>query len=276
MSDATKVRELIGGDSIHKKWRSRFRSEDVEPMLQLYFRYLVQRLQLHPGMRILDAGCGTAFHAIRLAQMGLRVDGIDYSQFAIDQALDAVEASGVRDRVSLRQGDITSLDIADDSYDAVLCLGVLMHVPDIDAAIRELSRVLKPGGVLLLSESNRNAPEHILQRIWWRFFSKQNIRVEVHDGYTNAWHEQNNSVLLSRSISVKWVIGRLKAEGLVFSWRKSGVLTNLYAGTSGRLRQALIRLNVAWFRFGGPAALAIGNYFAFRKPGAAITNEAPS
>jgi N-acetyl sugar amidotransferase len=261
------VQQTLGGEDIHKQWVNEYRTDDVEPLLQVYFQYLVKRLGLHRDMRILDAGCGTAFQSIRLAKMGFSIDGIDYSDFAVAEARRSVEASGVGHLVSVRQGDITSLDIPDDSYDAILCLAVLMHVPDIDAAVKELARVLKLGGILLIAEENRDAPEYWLHRLYWRFGKKQNVRVEHHEGYTNAWMYFGAKRLFTRAVSADWVIRRFEQEGLEFQWKKSAIFTGLYARLKGVRRRALLKLNYGWFRFGGPARMAVGNYLAFKKEG---------
>jgi SAM-dependent methyltransferase len=266
MVSAKEVQETLAGAAIHKKWANDYRTDDVEPLLRIYFRYLVDRLGLRPDMRILDAGCGTAFQAIRLAKMGFQVDAVDYSAFAVEEANRAIAESGLTDRVKVWQGDVTGLDMPDNSYDAVFCLAVLMHVPDIDAAIKELARIVKPGGVLLISEENRDAPEYWLHRFYWRFGRKQNVRVEQGVGFTNAWIDLGTAWLLTRAVSKKWIIERFERAGMEFWWLKSGMLTGLYSRVRGFKRRVILKLNQGWFRFGGPSALSAGHYIAFRKP----------
>lgn len=94
---------------------------------------------------ILDAGCGTGAILHRLGSDGKKV-GIDLSPDAIAFC----EKRGLR---QAQLGDITALPFAADSFDAIICSSVLYHrwVPDVDQALKELRRVLKPGGVLILN-----------------------------------------------------------------------------------------------------------------------------
>jgi ubiquinone biosynthesis O-methyltransferase len=102
------------------------------------------------GLLVLDAGCGTGRHAIRLAEAGAHVVGYDPTpkmlsvakQKAADQHLD----------VTLHCGDLEAVSNADSDFDLVLCCLVLSHVEDLARAIRILSDRLKPGGRLILSD----------------------------------------------------------------------------------------------------------------------------
>ena len=91
------------------------------------------------GKRILDVGTGTGRAAIALAKRGALVTGVDASaemlQVAARRAADAGAA------VTFVRGDAHGLDFPDRSFDAVVCLRVLMHTPDWRASLRELCRV---------------------------------------------------------------------------------------------------------------------------------------
>lgn len=256
---------MKGGTKIHKTWQSVYRNGESEAVRRRHLSRIVDKLCLTPDISILDAGCGTAFNAVLLAKLGLNVDGVDFSSFAIEQGCRHAEANGVAGRVRLRHGDLTALDIPSNSYDAVLCLGVLMHIPDLESAIDELVRVVKPGGMLLIGESNRGSPEYLLSRIYWRMRNGR-ITVEPHSGYTNVWFADGDKRLLSRKFSMRWLADRLKSSGMAPLWRSSGDLTETYTRTSRRwLQNAIHRANAAWFHLRGPAAFAVGNYLAFRK-----------
>ena len=96
------------------------------------------------GRRILDVGTGTGRAAIALARRGAIVTGVDASaemlavaaRRAADAGLDPAAA-----RVTFVRGDAHRLDFPDRSFDAVVCLRVLMHTPDWRASLRELCRV---------------------------------------------------------------------------------------------------------------------------------------
>lgn len=97
--------------------------------------------------RILVVGCGTGIEAAVLAQrLQTHVTGID-----IDPQFDK-EASEVAD---LQLGDATCMDFDDASFDFVYSYHVLEHIPDYQAALREIRRVLKPGGGYMIGTPNR-------------------------------------------------------------------------------------------------------------------------
>jgi len=116
----------------------------------------------------LDLACGTGDFVLALATAlpELRVAGIDASPRMIDLAHarmnDATVAWPVRDRVSARVGDMMCIDVADGSVDLITAGYGVRNVPDAPTAVREMARVLKPGGTLVTLDFYR--PE----LAWWR------------------------------------------------------------------------------------------------------------
>jgi ubiquinone/menaquinone biosynthesis C-methylase UbiE len=110
--------------------------------------------QLAPGMSLLDVGCGpgtiTADLAARVAP-GPAV-GIDADQGVLVQAADAAARAGVD--VEFRVGDVYRLDVADASFDVVHAHQVLQHLSDPVAALREMGRVCRPGGVVAARDAD--------------------------------------------------------------------------------------------------------------------------
>lgn len=104
------------------------------------------------GRRVLDAGCGTGYGAVRLAEAGASdVVGVDIAAAVVETARSA-ETAGL----AFEQGDIARLPYPDASFDLVTCFEVIEHVPDPSAMLGELSRVLGPAGVLAISSPNAN------------------------------------------------------------------------------------------------------------------------
>lgn len=165
----------------------------------------------------------------------------------------------------LRQGDLTALDVPDRTYDAVLCLGVLMHVPDFDAAIAELARILKPGGALLLYEGNVDSPENLAQRAFWKRFRTRDIRVEDQDGAACSWLRFAGGRFLVRNVSLPWLVRKLGPAGLDLEWCMTGDLTETYARRWMPFPGLVLALNRLWFKARDPARLASGFYACFRK-----------
>ena len=125
-----------------------------------------------PGGTVLDVGCGPAVMAAEILERGCRFHGVDPSGKMIDIGRSRF---GGDDRVTLRQGDAGRLDFPDHSFDSVLCMGVIDSVPDGPGAIREMVRVLKPGGTLILTFTNLLNPY-----AWWKNY--------VFYPAVEAWH----------------------------------------------------------------------------------------
>jgi SAM-dependent methyltransferase len=126
------------------------------------------RLGLAPRNRLLDLGCGAGRHAFEALRRGARVVAFDYDEAelkdvaamaaAMDQAGD-IPASGGRATTS---GDATRLPFPDGSFDRIIAAEVLEHIPDDEAAIHELARVLRPGGTMAVT-----VPAWLAERICW-------------------------------------------------------------------------------------------------------------
>jgi SAM-dependent methyltransferase len=112
---------------------------------QLTFQTLDAELPDWRNKRILDAGCGTGAILQRLGNQEKNV--------GIDLASEAITFCRKRGLNNAQLGDICQLPFADASFDAVICSSVLYHewVGDVAAAVREMRRVLRPGGLLLIN-----------------------------------------------------------------------------------------------------------------------------
>lgn len=102
------------------------------------------------GKDVLDAACGTGRWALRMAEMGARVWGVDATaeMLAIAQAKQA----GNCHKADFMLGSVTKLPFVDGSFDLVTCALALSHVADLQSAISEFARVLRPGGQVLISD----------------------------------------------------------------------------------------------------------------------------
>jgi len=105
---------------------------------------------LAPG-DALDAACGTGRHARRLVELGHRVVGVDGSPEMLAKAKSDVPGA------DFREGDLTSLPVDAASFDVAVCALALEHVADLDTAMSELARVVRPGGRIVLSDLHPTA-----------------------------------------------------------------------------------------------------------------------
>jgi ubiquinone/menaquinone biosynthesis C-methylase UbiE len=115
--------------------------------------------------RILDAGCGNGRYTrvlLRRADADARITGFDLSQRMLKRARRRVRS----ERVSFVAADLTRLPFADAIFDAVVCGWVLEHLPDPRPGLRELARVLRPGGRLLLMATEDTLTGAFCSRMW--------------------------------------------------------------------------------------------------------------
>ena len=104
-----------------------------------------------PGGRLLDVGCGIGDNLRIFSASGLELHGIEYSDVSARHAAKLLGANAL-----VRTGSATALPYPDGSFDAAICIEVLEHVGDDVAAIKEISRVLKPNGLLVMSVPYRH------------------------------------------------------------------------------------------------------------------------
>jgi len=124
-----------------------------------FMALMAERWKLSQARHILDAGCGIG-HWGRVLAPFLSPDavltGVDREPEWVEKATAIAKAKGLS-RFSYRQGDANALPFDDAQFDLVTCQTLLIHVPDPRATLREFSRVLKHGGLLVLSEPNNLA-----------------------------------------------------------------------------------------------------------------------
>ncbi|HUZ25799.1 MAG TPA: methyltransferase domain-containing protein [Streptosporangiaceae bacterium] len=124
-------------------------------------RKVVDALGLRRGEHVLDAGCGVGAPGVLVArETGARVTGITISAAEVVEAERRVHAAGLVGRVRFERGDYQSIAYSDGSFDAVMAIESLLHVPDLSQVLGEFFRVLRPGGRLGLAECTRETGQH--------------------------------------------------------------------------------------------------------------------
>jgi ubiquinone/menaquinone biosynthesis C-methylase UbiE len=103
---------------------------------------------LEPGSRVLDVGTGPGRVPIAIATAAphLRVEGLDLLPEMIEQARRSATAAGLADRVAFTVGDVAALPYPDATFDLIVSSMSQHHWPDAAAGLRELGRVIRPGG----------------------------------------------------------------------------------------------------------------------------------
>ena len=109
----------------------------------------IRRLDLKPGMNVLDVACGTGNLAIPAAKTGATVTGVDIAPNLVEQARENAKAAGVNARFD--EGDAEALPYEDASFDAVVTMFGAMFAPRPELVASELKRVCRPGGTIAMA-----------------------------------------------------------------------------------------------------------------------------
>ena len=133
------------GPTVYADWRSSSLGEIVEGLEHALLFRLAGELA---GRDVLDVGCGDGTLAAAFAAAGARVVGCDADARMVARAGQKFGAEGPR----FLQADATRLPFSDGSFDVVSMITVLAFIPDAPAALREVARVLRPGGCMILGD----------------------------------------------------------------------------------------------------------------------------
>ncbi|MEM7195559.1 MAG: methyltransferase domain-containing protein, partial [Pseudomonadota bacterium] len=148
-------------------------------------------LHVQAGETILDVGCGTGFLTHELALMA----GASGKVVAMDLQAEMTDATQERcahlPQVSAQTGDVTALPFGDEEFDAVTCTQVLLYVENVELAISEMRRVLKPGGRIAILETD------------WQGVVMHSQFPDITDRIMTAWDQSVASPNLPRTILAK-------------------------------------------------------------------------
>lgn len=151
--------EIMGGNNHVGYWTS---DEDATPLLEALNRLtdvVGEKLDLQPGEHLVDIGCGVGVPVIRMAQrVEAKVTGVTVSKWQVEEGGRRVRAAGLRGQVEIVYGDAAALAYPDRTFDAALVFQSLQHANDLGQWLREMVRVLKPGGRVVLTEFLEEVP----------------------------------------------------------------------------------------------------------------------
>ena len=146
--ESASMTNLLNEGQVHLSYW--YGEEDTTPLREAsrrITRKVAEALNLRPGDRVLDAGCGLGLPALDVAETtGEDVTGVTVSHAEVDAATARAAAAWMQQRVHYQRADYMALPFPDASFDAVLAMESLIHAPDLGRVLSELHRVLRPGG----------------------------------------------------------------------------------------------------------------------------------
>ncbi|MEY2560826.1 MAG: hypothetical protein QOG51_1241 [Verrucomicrobiota bacterium] len=160
--DDSAFSEIVPTSIGYDQWAAIY-DRDANPLPALEEPLVAELLGDVRGLEILDVGCGTGRHSVRMTAAAARVTAVDFSSKMLAQAREKAGAGDVR----FQAHDLSQpLPFADKRFDRVLCALVVDHIEDLDKLFSEMHRVCRPGGNVVVSGMH---PAMLLRGVQARF-----------------------------------------------------------------------------------------------------------
>lgn len=174
------------------------------------------------GQRLLEVGCGMGTDLLQFARGGARVTGVDLTPRSIETSRHHLKLYGQSGDFALT--DAEKLPFADESFDVAYSNGVLHHTPDTNAAVREIHRVLRPGGLARVMLYHRNS---------WYYWSE----IMLHRGLLRGQllRGQTAEEIMSRYVEVNEGEGRPLVK--VYSQGQARALFSMFREVKTEVQQ---------------------------------------
>jgi demethylmenaquinone methyltransferase/2-methoxy-6-polyprenyl-1,4-benzoquinol methylase len=180
-------------------------------------RFLVSRLEAAPNDTVLDVATGTAAVAIELVrQHGCNVVGVDQSAEMLESARTRIGAAGLDERIRLVEAAADELPFGDGEFDGLTFTYLLRYVDDPAATLRELARVVRPGGTIASLEFG--VPPAALPRAAWELYVRVGLPAAA-SLISPAWGQVGGFL----SSSIHRFYERLPLERQLELWHEAGV-----------------------------------------------------
>jgi ubiquinone/menaquinone biosynthesis C-methylase UbiE len=203
--------------------------------------------KVRPDDELLDMGCGTGRFTVPLAERVKAVSGLDLSPMMLATARKKLADRGLT--ADLREGDMAALPFADESFDVVVCMLALMHIPRADRqqVFHEVARVLKPGGRLVMGVKNT-----VFERLFQgdRFAAiditdvqaEELIFTETRSGedMVAPWHSFSPDELTALSAVAGLNLVHLRGNSPISAWLADAVLADTAVRTVVRRMEAAL------------------------------------
>jgi 2-polyprenyl-3-methyl-5-hydroxy-6-metoxy-1,4-benzoquinol methylase len=142
--------------------------------------------------KVLDIGCGNGNIALALGSLGFNVKGIDVD----DASIETANSINTFANVAFEVADANKFTI-NDEYDVVICSEVLEHLPHPEELVQSAHRILKPGGIMIVTVPNGYGPRETImtkpmQWMMRKGYTRQLVKVKKAFGYANATEQSSN------------------------------------------------------------------------------------
>lgn len=136
-------------------------------------RALLQKSKLLPAERVCDLACGTGDLTFEFASrmLGGEIVGVDFSEKMLNKAREKLTGREFKTHVEFMQGDILNLPFPDEKFEIVTIAFGIRNVANLEQALLEMKRILKPGGKLLILEFSK--PPNPLFRVFYNFYKNK-------------------------------------------------------------------------------------------------------
>lgn len=150
--------------------------EDIE---DLKFSYKMHEYKKSAGKKVLDVGCGNGYILSKYAKEGAKVFGIDITSTAVSLCRRRFKFLGIKG--DFREASAEKLPFKDKTFDYVCSMGVLHHVANTEKAVKEIFRVTKPGGRVIIMVYHRNSALYKLKLPLLSFLKKKTMQQLVNE-----------------------------------------------------------------------------------------------
>ena len=230
------------------------------PTYQAMFRTLVDLMAPKPGETLLDVGCGSGALDRLLARRlgaGNSITAVDVNPFLLEEAAVLAKAESVERSIRFAPGRAEALPFGDAAFDCVFSVTVLEEC-DADRALREMVRVTRPGGRIVLMESNSAAVEAQLVKLVRRVRRNASRMVQAPGGI-EFWAEEDGHPVVTRIAHVPYLLGQLERHGVRPVKRFATEFFDINRFAPGLRRDLVIRFNRLWLALRLPPGLSVGN-----------------
>ncbi len=198
-------------------------------------RYLLSILDFgaFKERKVLEVGCGVGIDLAKFAEAGAEVTGIDISEMSVGLAHRNFELRGLKP--DIRVMDVERLEFGADTFDVVYGHGLLPYVDNVQQAIDEVHRVLKPGGEAILQVYNRRSWLYVLSKV-------MNTKLEHQDA--PAFHIESPREfrrMLAKFKRCELILERFPVKTRLHTGLKGSLYNSLFVGAFNSLPRAWVR-----------------------------------